>query len=804
MSGIRSERLTRPFRSLSLTTKGVLVMSLPVCALLAAMVVFYQFEREARTAHSLVEHTFEVRSQIRDVLMLMLNAETATRGYLLTRQDAFLEPYREARTSLEAPLGSLDKLLGDSPPQSSRLAKVRALTAVALESMEAMRRDVVQNRASAGLAELQSAKADVDILRGEIAAMLAEEQGLLAVRTGAEQRAQRRLELAIFVGGLVGLLGGLAAVLLFTTGIARRVHHVEEYARRVAEGLPIAAPVKGHDEIARLERTLQETSELLAASNEELRASHIELESRVAQRTRELSAANEELHKANEVRQAVINSTPVAIWALDLEGRVTFWNPAAGRIFGWSESEVIGRPLPVIPAELQDEFQQWLARFRNGEALVAVDRKRRKKDGALIDVSIWTAPLRDARGRITGTIAIDSDVTERKSLEEQVRQSQKLEAVGRLAGGVAHDFNNLLTVIMGYVEMLLDESRALPRLTEYAQEIQYAAGRASSLTAQLLAFSRRQISQPAVLDLNEIVTHSMKLLRRVIGEDVEIATHLDPQLDSVKADPIHIDQVIMNLVVNARDAMSGGGKLTIDTAAVTLDEHYAGRHIGVAPGRYSMLAISDTGAGMDAAIRSRVFEPFFTTKEAGKGTGLGLAIVYGIVKQSGGEIMVYSEPGQGTTFKIYLPVAEAFAEPAPSALTIAGASGNETILVCEDEAGIRKLVEAMLVKQGYRVIEAESPERALQLARELPETIHLLLTDVVMPQLSGLDLAQAIAELRPQIKVLYMSGYTDNRVHSSWLLHPGTPFLQKPFTAAGLGQKVREALAANAATGSPE
>ncbi len=343
MSGIRSERITAPFHNLSLTTKGVLVMSLPVCALLAAMMVFYQFEQEARSAHALVEHTFEVRSQIRDVLMLLLNAETGTRGYLLTRQEAFLEPYLEARTRLEAPLASLEKLLSDSPAQSNRLAKVRALGAVTLQSMDALRRDVAQNRPSAGLAELENAKADVDILRGQIAAMLDEEQRLLAARTGAEQGAQRRLEIAIFAGGLVGLLGGLAAVLLFTTRIAHRVRHLEEYARRVAEGLPIAAPVRGRDEIARLERTLQETSELLAASTEELRASHSELESRVAQRTQELSAANEALHRANEVRQAVITSTPLAIWALDLEGRVTFWNPAAERIFGWSEDEVIGR-----------------------------------------------------------------------------------------------------------------------------------------------------------------------------------------------------------------------------------------------------------------------------------------------------------------------------------------------------------------------------------------------------------------------------------------------------------------------------
>ena len=363
---------------------------------------------------------------------------------------------------------------------------------------------------------------------------------------------------------------------------------------------------------------------------------------------------------------------------------------------------------------------------------------------------IWTAPLRDAAGRIRGTIAIDSDVTERKLLEEQFRQSQKLEAVGRLAGGVAHDFNNLLTVIMGYTEMLIQEAQGAPNLLDYAQEIQYAATRAGGLTAQLLAFSRRQISQPRIIDLNEVVSHSMKMLRRLIGEDIEISTHLDAHLGRVKADPVHIDQVIMNLVVNARDAMSGGGKLTIETANAALDADYAGRHIGVEPGRYCMLAVSDTGVGMDAATRSRLFEPFFTTKEAGKGTGLGLSIVYGIVKQNGGEIMVYSEPGQGTTFKIYFPAVEVPVEVDSREDRAGQMRGNETILLCEDEEGIRKLVHKMLARQGYRVLEAETPDQALEVARQHGEAIDLLLTDIVMPRMSGFDLAKAVRDLRPQ------------------------------------------------------
>ncbi len=337
------------------------------------------------------------------------------------------------------------------------------------------------------------------------------------------------------------------------------------------------------------------------------------------------------------------------------------------------------------------------------------------------------------------------------------------------------------------------EAEEKPELLEYAQEIQYAAERATALTGQLLAFSRRQISQPKVLDLNEVVTHSMKMLRRIIGEDIELASHLDNDLGKVKVDPVHIDQVIMNLAVNARDAMTNGGRILLETSNCRLDEEYADRHIGVSEGAYVMLAVSDNGHGMTAETRSRLFEPFFTTKEAGKGTGLGLAIVYGIVKQAGGEIMVYSEPGNGTTFKIYLPMVD---QPASFATKehLQEMRGNETILVCEDDGKIRRLVEAMLLRQGYRVLVAETPDQALDMASKPDERIDLLLTDIVMPRISGIELARGVREMRPEIRVLYMSGYTDNQMNSSWVLDEDVPFLQKPFTASALAQKVRQAL----------
>jgi PAS domain S-box-containing protein len=758
--------------------------------------MFYLFQRQATDAQAWVEHTFEVRSGIREAMLQLANVETGLRGYLLTRRDSDLEIYWTARQMLPRSMQTLEKLMRDNPEQMRRLKEVQALLGQAVESMDSIHRAAATRTDPPPL--LETDRANLRALRAALTAMQDDEDRLLRQRSAAKQEAQNRLEAVVFAGGILGLLGGVLGAILFTTSISRRIRLVEADAHKLAAGLPIDPDIGGSDAVARLAQTLKETANLVGGQKLELRAAQAELEKRVEERTAELSAANEELRKSNEVRQAVIQFSPLAIWALDREGKLMFWNPAAEKIFGWTEAEVIHQPLPIIPEELKEEYREWLARFNRGESLAGLERSRVRKDGSRIDVSIWTAPLRDARGRISGTIAIDSDITQRRVLEEQFRQSQKLEAVGRLAGGVAHDFNNLLTVIMGYVEMLILEAEDRPDLVDYAQEVQYAAGRASALTAQLLAFSRRQISQPRVLDLNDVVTHSMKLLRRVIGEDVEVVTHLDRQLAQVKADPVHIDQVIMNLVVNARDAMGQGGRVAIETANVILDEEYAGRHIGVRPGPYVMLAISDTGSGMTEGTKNRLFEPFFTTKDPGRGTGLGLSIVYGIVKQNEGEIMVYSELGVGTTFKIYLPAADMPAQLAVAEQRATGMRGSESVLVCEDESGIRKQVVAMLTKHGYRVLEAERPQDAIDMLRDRSNTIHLLLTDIVMPQVNGFELAKIARALRPEIHVLYMSGYTDNQVNANWTVDPDTPFLHKPFSATTLANKVREALASPA------
>ncbi len=396
---------------------------------------------------------------------------------------------------------------------------------------------------------------------------------------------------------------------------------------------------------------------------------------------------------------------------------------------------------------------------------------------------------------LAGIIIRNRGEKEMAALQEQLRQSQKMEAIGQLAGGIAHDFNNLLTVISGYSEFSLRELQGDSDLRENLEEIKKAAQRASDLTRQLLAFSRRQILEVKVLDLNIVLRDLDKMLRRVIGEDIELVTILAENLGRVKTDRGQIEQVIMNLSINAKDAIPTGGKLTIETANVKLDEEYAHSHIAVTPGRYVMLSVSDTGVGMTPEVRDRVFEPFFTTKEMGKGTGLGLSTVYGIVKQSGGNIWVYSEPGRGTTFKIYLPrMDEPLDERVKRMVEKELPRGDETILLVEDDKEVRMLAMRILKTQGYRVLEASHGGDALQVLKEREGSIHLLLTDVVMPEMSGRELANRLIPFHPKMKVLYMSGYTDNAIVHHGVLDKGVNYIQKPFTVDGLARKVREVL----------
>jgi signal transduction histidine kinase/CheY-like chemotaxis protein len=386
-----------------------------------------------------------------------------------------------------------------------------------------------------------------------------------------------------------------------------------------------------------------------------------------------------------------------------------------------------------------------------------------------------------------------SEMKLRREAETQLIQAQKMEAVGRLAGGVAHDFNNLLTVILGYNDMLREQSKNDSLASEFVQEIRRAGERATSLTNRLLAFSRRQVAQPRVVDLNESVRGIEKMLGRIIGEDVQLRTSLAPDLLRVKVDPSHMDQVLMNLAVNSRDAMPGGGVLTIETSNVELGKEDAGGQLGVAPGAYVMLGVSDTGCGMDVETLARVFEPFFTTKEKGKGTGLGLSIVYGIVKQNGGDVLAYSEPGKGTAFKIYLPALTEAADVQLAEPAVSDAPAVETILLVEDEEQVRNLTRTMLQRMGYKVLEADGAAAAEEILRANREEVHLLLTDIVMPETRGTELADRVRTLRPAIRVLFMSGYTEGGVLQQGISIV-SPYIQKPFTAATLRHKIREVL----------
>jgi len=491
-----------------------------------------------------------------------------------------------------------------------------------------------------------------------------------------------------------------------------------------------------------------------------------------------------------------VTNAPYGICRCDSAGQLLDANPALLAMLGYSSAkELLGTHLGGLYADTQQWFE--LAdRLRSAAPFNGLTAEWLRKDGTTTVVRVSGRTVSNGGKEKTFELFAE-DVTERRALEQQLRQSQKMEAVGRLAGGIAHDFNNLLMVISGYSEFLLDRLGPEPALRAPAQEIASAALRATSLTRQLLAFSRKQMMAPKILDLNAVVTENLKMLTRVIGEDIDLVMVPATGLGAVRADAGQIEQVIMNLAVNARDAMPAGGKLTIETFNVSLDDEYARFHAPLRPGNYVMLAISDTGAGMDSETQSHIFEPFFTTKGP-KGTGLGLSTVYGIVKQSGGYIWVYSEPGKGTTFKVYLPrVAEAAQSPVQVAVpaeSVAPEPGTETILLVEDEANLRYLARQFLEKQGYRVIEAADGAVAMQVAVAHEGVIHLLLTDVSMPGMNGRELAQRISEIRPNVKVLYMSGYTENVIGRNGTLDAGVRLLQKPFTLRDLKSKVREVL----------
>jgi PAS domain S-box-containing protein len=512
--------------------------------------------------------------------------------------------------------------------------------------------------------------------------------------------------------------------------------------------------------------------------------------------TQRLSAQRERAETEIKYRTLIEQVAAISYIAeLGTHGQWLYVSPQVESILGYSAEEWLSNSKNWINHVHPDDHHTLNAAEEScsrGEPFQAEYRITRK-DGEIIWVSDSAVVVRgsDSHPVMEGLIV---DITDRKLLEDQLQQARKIEAVGRLAGGVAHDFNNLLTIIKGYVEMALQRCLDRPELHSDIRHIEEAADRAVTLVRQLLAFSRKQVLRPKVLDLNTIVLNLDHLLRRLMNENIEMKTFVSKDLGPIKADPGQIEQVIMNLVVNARDALPDGGRIFIETSNIDLDSAYTRDHAVVVPGPYVLLAVSDTGIGMSAETVAHIFEPFYTTKESGRGTGLGLSTVYGIVKQSGGYVWVYSELGKGTTFKVYLPrVADAVQAPQEGPAST-NQKGHETILLVEDEADVRELTQMVLTDRGYKVIEARSPAEAERLAGNNGDEIHLLLTDVVMPGISGRELAKRLTARFPHLRVMFMSGYTYNVIAQNGTLEEGISFLQKPFTPQLLTEKVREAL----------
>ncbi len=536
---------------------------------------------------------------------------------------------------------------------------------------------------------------------------------------------------------------------------------------------------------------------LAATEVRHFQADEISLAGRVADQVA-MTLARVRLAQTQQRLSAAIEQSVESVVITDTKGTILYVNPAFELISGYSRTEALGQTPRLLksgqqPESFYQELWQTLAAGRVWRGRMI----NKKKDGTLYTVDKIIIPVRDEQGQVVSYVAVGDDVTDKLNLENQLRQAQKMEGIGRLAGGIAHDFNNLLTVINGYSEILLQRhANFSDAVRQEIEQIKQAGQRAATLTAQLLAFSRKQVLQPQILDLNHLVANMDKMLSRLIGEDIDLRTVLAPSLGRVKADPGQIEQVLVNLAVNARDAMPGGGKLTIETANVNFDSDYVRHHVEVTAGEYVMIAVSDTGVGMSADIKAHLFEPFFTTKARGKGTGLGLATCFGIVKQNGGHIWVYSEPGQGTTFKIYLPHLSVEVKPVAEETRLKNLPrGTEIILLVEDAPTVRALVARILQQQGYTVLEAANGLNALQLVQTQPELqFQLLLTDVIMPDMGGQALVDRLTVERPDLKVLFMSGYTDTSLTHQDVRLQTLAFLQKPFTAAKLLGKVREVL----------
>jgi PAS domain S-box-containing protein len=708
-----------------------------------------------------VDHTLAVLQKFSDMRFLISRAVSASRGFMLSNNPNYVAEFNESRDRIGPALDELIETTKDNPAQTQLLENTRELIGRRLAvSGELVRLHAAGDSAAiAALNAKSEGRAVMDAISANFDRLAAEEQRLLAIRSAGSRQTR-----VILLG--IDLFGALLILLLAAILIR---------------------------DVRRSSRTLETSLSASKAENETLEAA-------VADRTEHLLAAHEELRRSSSVLQGTFNSMAEAVLVIDTKGTVVLANAAAQTVLTYEPGMNIGqlRKTAVVyrgdgtTLMPSDELPSSCA--LRGEHF---DRKEmishRRGSGEIVHLVVSGAPLLHASGTISGAALVYHDITAARDTERLLQQAQKLDAIGKLTGGVAHDFNNMLTVITGTTETLVAGLARQPELQSVARLIDDAAERCAELIKHLLAFARKQTLQPRNVEINHAVLDIEKLLRPTLGEQIEIETILERGSTTSHIDPSQLANSVLNMAINARDAMPDGGKLLLETRNVVLDEAYAEANADVRPGRYVMLAVSDTGAGMPAEIRDKVFEPFFTTKEIGKGSGLGLSMVYGFVKQSGGHIKIYSEPGHGTTIRLYLPPASAGADaPRPSAAPIAG--GSETILVVEDDSLVRNFVVAQLHGLGYRTIAAADSRAAMALV-ENGEPFDLLFTDVILSGgMTGRQLADAVAKHRPRLKVLYTSGYTDNSIVHHGRLDQGVLLLTKPYRKAQLAQMIRQAL----------
>lgn len=718
---------------------------------------------EAASSHAILAEAEELQQALTD-------AEATARGFIITGAEAYIGPYRAASRQATDSLRHLRDLTATRPEYREQLARLEALVPERLE----LARDRISVRrtdgfgAAANREALDRGKLVMDEIRGAAIHIKAEEHVALDAKEDRLRDEARRM--AVVSGS--GLIA-VAAWLYFIFYLVNR----EVGRRRAAER-------RASELNDSLERRITERTAELASANDRLQAEIGERE-RIA----------DDLRQSTEMFKELIAASPNAVIALDIDRTVRIWNRGAEEIFGYTADEVIGQPYPLVPEEHREEFDRYFEEVIGGRRVHGIEVIRQHKDGRPIDIRFSGAPIRGADGQPGGAVYSLDDVTQDKVVARQLEHAQRMEAVGQLTGGVAHDFNNILAVVIGNLDLLQDQVELDGDAREMVDFAFSGAMKGAELTRQLLAFSRQQTLEAKTIDLNSLVQGMTKLLGRTLGEQIEVSLHLAEELRPVVADPAQVESALANLAINARDAMPAGGKLTIETANAHLDEAYAAENAEVAAGDYAMLAVSDTGTGIPPEIINRVFEPFFTTKELGKGTGLGLSMIYGFAKQSGGHLKVYSEPGYGTTVKLYLPrqaAGEAVAEDDRASLTIDSVAGA-TILVVEDRDDVRRTVTRQLEELGYKVVAVGNAGSALTALEENPD-ISLVFTDVVLSGgMTGYELAQVVGERWPGIRMLYTSGFAPEAARAS-ARHMAGDFLAKPYRKRDLAEKVAKSL----------